>query len=117
MEAYLNFLIALLQDSASDLSRTSDMSVGSNDSTHNRVSPKRKKPLRTTNAYFYWVTREQGSFDWFKGVMNEIAELDQRVKKICFLITYRFLFNADLKLVDFKLVVVDFRVSLRCTTT
>ncbi|KAH9705753.1 respiratory burst oxidase [Citrus sinensis] len=28
------------------------------------------------NAYFYWVTREQGSFDWFKGVMNEVAELD-----------------------------------------
>ncbi|XP_022736208.1 respiratory burst oxidase homolog protein A-like isoform X2 [Durio zibethinus] len=60
-------------------SRTSDLSIGSNDSTTpNRVSPKRKKTLKTTNAYFYWVTREQGSFDWFKGVMNEVAELDQR---------------------------------------
>ncbi|KAK1667423.1 hypothetical protein QYE76_055582 [Lolium multiflorum] len=27
-------------------------------------------------AYFYWVTREQGSFDWFKGVMNEVADSD-----------------------------------------
>nr|ASN77884.1 pollen NADPH oxidase [Olea europaea subsp. europaea]ASN77885.1 pollen NADPH oxidase [Olea europaea subsp. europaea] len=27
-------------------------------------------------AYFYWVTREQGSFDWFKGVMDDIAECD-----------------------------------------
>ncbi|KAL3829155.1 hypothetical protein ACJIZ3_017957 [Penstemon smallii] len=27
-------------------------------------------------AYFYWVTREQGSFDWFKGVMDDIAEYD-----------------------------------------
>ncbi|XP_071687893.1 putative respiratory burst oxidase homolog protein H [Rutidosis leptorrhynchoides] len=27
-------------------------------------------------AYFYWVTREQGSFEWFKGVMDEIAEHD-----------------------------------------
>lgn len=27
-------------------------------------------------AYFYWVTREQGSFDWFKGVMDDIAEHD-----------------------------------------
>ncbi|KAL6577252.1 hypothetical protein OROMI_011528 [Orobanche minor] len=27
-------------------------------------------------AYFYWVTREQGSFDWFKGVMDDIAEFD-----------------------------------------
>ncbi|ERN05757.1 respiratory burst oxidase homolog protein A [Amborella trichopoda] len=29
-----------------------------------------------TRAFFYWVTREQGSFEWFKGVMNEIAEID-----------------------------------------
>ncbi|OWM89353.1 hypothetical protein CDL15_Pgr024101 [Punica granatum] len=28
-------------------------------------------------AYFYWVTREQGSFEWFKGVMDDIAESDQ----------------------------------------
>ncbi|MFS7963972.1 putative NAD(P)H oxidase (H(2)O(2)-forming) [Helianthus anomalus] len=32
--------------------------------------------FNTTRAYFYWVTREQGSFDWFKGVMNEVAETD-----------------------------------------
>lgn len=43
-----------------------------------KTSPKQKKILKTTNAYFYWVTREQGSFDWFKGIMNEVAELDQR---------------------------------------
>ena len=70
------------QDSVSDISRTSDLTIGSNDTpTSNKVSPKRKKDVRTTNAYFYWVTREQGSFDWFKGVMNEVAELDQRVIK------------------------------------
>ncbi|PRQ33834.1 putative NAD(P)H oxidase (H(2)O(2)-forming) [Rosa chinensis] len=27
-------------------------------------------------AYFYWLTREQGSFEWFKGVMDDIAEYD-----------------------------------------
>ncbi|XP_050371359.1 putative respiratory burst oxidase homolog protein H [Argentina anserina] len=27
-------------------------------------------------AYFYWLTREQGSFEWFKGVMDDIAECD-----------------------------------------
>ncbi|KAF9671803.1 hypothetical protein SADUNF_Sadunf12G0086600 [Salix dunnii] len=37
---------------------------------------KRKENFKTRRAYFYWVTREQGSFDWFKGVMNEVAELD-----------------------------------------
>ncbi|KAI3887010.1 hypothetical protein MKW92_023425 [Papaver armeniacum] len=35
-----------------------------------------KKGFKTKRAYFYWVTREQGSFDWFKGVMNEVAEMD-----------------------------------------
>ncbi|KAA8542033.1 hypothetical protein F0562_023185 [Nyssa sinensis] len=34
--------------------------------------------FKTRRAYFYWVTREQGSFDWFKGVMNEVAELDNK---------------------------------------
>ncbi|KNA16630.1 hypothetical protein SOVF_087510 isoform A [Spinacia oleracea] len=57
------------EEKAADLYPVPDLSEG---------SPKQKKPFRTTNAYFYWVTREQGSFDWFKGVMNEVAELDQR---------------------------------------
>ncbi|CAI9113785.1 OLC1v1014461C2 [Oldenlandia corymbosa var. corymbosa] len=34
--------------------------------------------FRTKRAYFYWVTREQGSFDWFKGIMNEVAETDKK---------------------------------------
>lgn len=58
------------QEKAADLYPVPDL---------NDISPKQKKPLRTTNAYFYWVTKEQGSFDWFRGVMNEVAELDQRV--------------------------------------
>ncbi|XP_051132221.1 putative respiratory burst oxidase homolog protein H [Andrographis paniculata] len=37
------------------------------------VTGERKCPER---AYFYWVTREQGSFDWFKGVLEDIAEYD-----------------------------------------
>lgn len=28
-------------------------------------------------AYLYWVTKEQDSLEWFKGVMNTIAESDQ----------------------------------------
>ncbi|GKV45519.1 hypothetical protein SLEP1_g52590 [Rubroshorea leprosula] len=38
--------------------------------------PKRKDSFKTRRAYFYWVTREQGSFDWFKGIMNDVAEQD-----------------------------------------
>lgn len=36
----------------------------------------RKSPER---AYFYWVTREQASFEWFKGVMDDISECDHNV--------------------------------------
>ncbi|KAI4336424.1 hypothetical protein L6164_014953 [Bauhinia variegata] len=45
-------------------------------------TPQQKKAglsdFKTRRAYFYWVTKEQGSFDWFKGVMNEVAEEDHR---------------------------------------
>jgi respiratory burst oxidase len=34
--------------------------------------------FRTRGAYFYWVTREQGSFEWFRGVMDEVAETDKK---------------------------------------
>ncbi|GAB2224656.1 hypothetical protein Drorol1_Dr00005421 [Drosera rotundifolia] len=62
------------QDQVSDL-----YSVENIDPPQSSKNPaKQKKMLKTTNAYFYWVTREQGSFDWFKGVMNEVAELDHR---------------------------------------
>lgn len=40
------------------------------------LQQRRKEKLKTKKAYFYWVTREQGSFDWFKDVMNEVAKLD-----------------------------------------
>ncbi|KAL6200056.1 hypothetical protein ACLB2K_029838 [Fragaria x ananassa] len=38
------------------------------------VEANTKTPER---AYFDWLTREQGSFEWFKGVMDDIAECDQ----------------------------------------
>ncbi|XP_027930088.1 putative respiratory burst oxidase homolog protein H isoform X2 [Vigna unguiculata] len=45
------------------------------DSIHANHSDEAKKgPER---AYFYWVTREQSSFDWFKGVMDDIADYDR----------------------------------------
>ncbi|XP_062003046.1 respiratory burst oxidase homolog protein B-like [Rosa rugosa] len=37
---------------------------------------KRKSTFATKRAYFYWITREQGSFEWFRGVMNVVAEND-----------------------------------------
>jgi respiratory burst oxidase len=44
------------------------------------ASSNRKRAYRTSRAHFYWVTREAGSFEWFKGVMNEVAEMDNKVR-------------------------------------
>ena len=44
-----------------------------------RPSQQKKTDLsnfKTRKAYFYWVTKEQSSFDWFKEVMNEVVEED-----------------------------------------
>lgn len=43
------------------------------------TSSSKKRTYRTSCAHFYWVTREAGSFEWFKGVMNEVAEMDKKV--------------------------------------
>jgi len=82
--------VSFAQDSNPDFSRSTNpdysdpVSTSTHDSSsHKPATPtdpgKKRKPLRTTNAYLYWVTREQGSFDWFKGIMNEVAEFDLKV--------------------------------------
>ncbi|KAH9301053.1 hypothetical protein KI387_012636 [Taxus chinensis] len=58
--------IIILKDMLHNIKQTEDLLV------------KKRKAFHTSRAYFYWVTREQGSFDWFKGVMNEVAEIDQK---------------------------------------
>ncbi|KAK1436763.1 hypothetical protein QVD17_02545 [Tagetes erecta] len=43
----------------------------------NKISPIKANEFKTKRAYFYWVTKEQDSFEWFEDVMNEIAEIDK----------------------------------------
>ncbi|MCO5604128.1 hypothetical protein L7F22_058288 [Adiantum nelumboides] len=62
----------------SPLSTGSPLLIGS-PFLNNAPSPTTKKRSRNKkNVYFYWVTREQSSFEWFKEVMNEVAENDQK---------------------------------------
>lgn len=51
--------------------------VGGDSSSHSHNSIKNRS-FKTRRAYFYWMTREQGSFEWFRGVMNEVAETDKK---------------------------------------
>ncbi|KAI3956377.1 hypothetical protein MKW92_032024 [Papaver armeniacum] len=32
--------------------------------------------FKTKRAYFYWVTNDQGSFEWFKDVMDDVSKMD-----------------------------------------
>ncbi|KAH7574516.1 hypothetical protein JRO89_XS03G0306100 [Xanthoceras sorbifolium] len=67
-------------DSNTDTSRSEDSMnsfASANMTPGSNLTPSgKKKPQRTTNAHFYWVTREPGSFEWFKGVMDQVAEMD-----------------------------------------
>ncbi|KAK4428810.1 Respiratory burst oxidaseprotein E [Sesamum alatum] len=59
-------------DSNTETSRSDD----SSNSFSSSSSTGKKKSERTRKAHFYWVTREPASFEWFEGVMNEVAEMD-----------------------------------------
>ncbi|CAM6085917.1 unnamed protein product [Calypogeia fissa] len=67
--------ISILKDMLNNI-REESVSV-ENSPLHPASTPKRRKQ-GTTNAYFYWVTREQGSFDWFRGVVKEVEDNDQQ---------------------------------------
>lgn len=65
-----------MEDQDSTTEAALESGRGSSSSSHNKN--KNNKGFRTRKAYFYWVTREQGSFEWFKGIMNEVAEMDEK---------------------------------------
>ncbi|KAF7817914.1 respiratory burst oxidase-like protein B-like [Senna tora] len=68
-------LISILKDVLNNMKQQQDIEEG--DQVESGTKNNKRKPFVTKRAYFYWVTREQGSFEWFKGVMNEVAENDK----------------------------------------
>ncbi|RDX58560.1 Respiratory burst oxidase-like protein E, partial [Mucuna pruriens] len=69
----------LVVESNTETSQTTRSDESSNSFTSSSLTPGgNKRPRRTTNAYFYWVTREPGSFEWFKGVMDQVAQMDHK---------------------------------------
>ncbi|XP_038685855.1 respiratory burst oxidase homolog protein C-like [Tripterygium wilfordii] len=71
--------IRAIDNEEDDIDHNNALENGSNNQSKNPSPPsghRRRENFKTRRAYFYWVTREQGSFEWFKGIMNEVAELD-----------------------------------------
>ena len=62
----------------------SDFSWNSNTSSFTTVTPSSTQggKKKAVKAHFYWVTREPGSVEWFRGVMEEISDMDCRVINI-----------------------------------
>ena len=58
---------------------TSRSEDSSNTFSVSTASSNKRRAYRTSRAHFYWVTREPGSFEWFKSVMDEVAEMDKKV--------------------------------------
>ncbi|WOL14460.1 hypothetical protein Cni_G23240 [Canna indica] len=61
--------ISILKDIANGLRRPSQESVGGDLNVNCGEIEK---------AYFYWVTREQGSFEWFRDIMKEVSALNKK---------------------------------------
>uniref|UniRef100_A0A0E0BJV1 EF-hand domain-containing protein n=1 Tax=Oryza glumipatula TaxID=40148 RepID=A0A0E0BJV1_9ORYZ len=67
-------MISIIKDIINNM-RQLDGDLEDGDGNDNSVS---SAAFKTRRAYFYWVTREQGSFEWFRGVMDEVAETDKK---------------------------------------
>ncbi|ESQ34879.1 hypothetical protein EUTSA_v10006725mg [Eutrema salsugineum] len=58
----------------------SDFSWNSFTSSYTTTTPTSTQggKKKAVKAHFYWVTREPGSVEWFRGVMEEISDMDCR---------------------------------------
>lgn len=75
-------MISIVKDIINHLKGVEEGSNRRQSPIHNMVTPpvspsRKSETFITKRAYFYWVTREQGSFDWFKNVMDEVTETDR----------------------------------------
>ncbi|XP_062146296.1 respiratory burst oxidase homolog protein F-like [Alnus glutinosa] len=71
--------ISILKDLLNNMSKMEEKAVSylSRISFHS-TTKSADSISNVVSAHFYWVTREKGSFEWFKGVIDEVGDLDQR---------------------------------------
>nr|CAB3455982.1 unnamed protein product [Digitaria exilis] len=66
----------ILNNMKHHLNASGDVEAGTAAAAAAAAAPSSSSSFRTRCAYFYWVTREQGTFDWFHKVMDEVVEAD-----------------------------------------
>ncbi|XP_076920587.1 respiratory burst oxidase homolog protein C-like [Bidens hawaiensis] len=68
-------MISIVKDIANNMKAKEEQEYAlENGLQKDNLSPTRAHDFITKRAYFYWVTKEQESFAWFKDDMNEVAE-------------------------------------------
>ncbi|KAL0738939.1 hypothetical protein Bca4012_015149 [Brassica carinata] len=70
-------MISIIKDIINNMYAMENAQLHQMENGLQREPQDKNEKFKTRRAYFYWVTREQGSYDWFKNIMNEIAERDQ----------------------------------------
>ncbi|KAL5755506.1 hypothetical protein ACOSQ2_020252 [Xanthoceras sorbifolium] len=73
-------MISIVKDIINNMQTTEDheQSALENGNNYNFKDTPSPTTFRTKKAYSYWVTNNQKSFDWFKEIMNEVAETDEK---------------------------------------
>lgn len=66
-------LISIVKDVLNNIKQQKEWEEGNVES--GQAKNKKKTPFSTKWTYFYWVARDQGSFEWVKGVMNKVTKL------------------------------------------
>ena len=56
-------LISIVKDVLYNIKQQKDIEDGKAEGSN------RRRPFLVKRAYFYWVTREQGSFEWFRSCL------------------------------------------------
>ena len=72
-------MISIVKDIVNNLKSRQKEAEALESGGNTSLSPLSKKNaanFKTKRAYFYWVTREEDSFDWFREVMDEVVETD-----------------------------------------
>ncbi|PQQ06463.1 respiratory burst oxidase homolog protein B [Prunus yedoensis var. nudiflora] len=72
-------LISIVKDVLTNIKQQKETEDHQGNMVENNGANKdnKRKSFVTKRAYFYWITREQGSFEWFRDVMDEVAENDK----------------------------------------
>ncbi|KAK2651473.1 hypothetical protein Ddye_011329 [Dipteronia dyeriana] len=71
-------MISIVKDIINNIQTIEDNSESALENGNYSSKAATQSTFRTRKAYSYWVTNNQRSFDWFKEIMNEVAEADKK---------------------------------------